>query len=228
VDVSVIIPALNEAETIRQAIDSAWQAGAAEVIVADGGSSDGTFEIVEACNCQLVRSAPGRAVQQNAGADQARGDVLLFLHADNRLADSAVSQIEAALKRKQVLGGAFRQRIDASGFLYRCLEWGNAARVRCFGLPYGDQAIFLRREIFYELGRFPEVRLMEDVKLMQKLRRRARPVLLPGPMYVSPRRWQRHGVIRQTLRNWSLLAAFICGVSPDRLAAFYRRHDATN
>ena len=101
------------------------------------------------------------------------------------------------------------------------IEWGNAWRVRLFKLAYGDQAIFVRRAVFESLGRFPELQLMEDVFLMKRLRRAGRFVLLPDRLTVSTRRWQRHGVIRQTLRNWTLLSLALCGVSPDRLARFY-------
>jgi hypothetical protein len=109
--------------------------------------------------------------------------------------------------------------------LYRCLDRGNAARVRWRGSAYGDQAIWMRRQLFFDLGGFPDVPLLEDLLLMRRFRRRAWPVLLPGPLHVSARRWQRHGVMRQTLRNWSILAAHACGASPQRLAHWYRRHD---
>jgi len=150
--------------------------------------------------------------------------VLLFLHADNWLERNAIAQIRSALRDPSVLGGAFRQHIDAPGHCYRLLEWGNAARVRWRGLPYGDQGIFLRRTVFEQLGGFPQIELMEDLYLMRRLRRLARPVLLPGPLHVSARRWRRHGLIRQTLRNWALLTAERCGVSPDQLARYYPPH----
>jgi len=221
----VVIPAINEAEHIGRSVQYAWRADPAEVIVADGGSSDRTCEIAADAGAVVIRTDRGRAVQQNCGARAATGNVLLFLHADNRLAPDGVEQVISALADASVLGGAFRQRIEAPGLAYRLLERGNALRVRCWGLPYGDQGIFMRREIFEQLGGFPEVRLMEDLLLMRLLRPRAWPVLLPGPLHVSPRRWQRHGVIRQTLRNWRLLAAEAFGVSPDRLADSYPPHD---
>lgn len=222
--VSVIIPALNESAAIANAVERAWHAGAFEVVVVDGGSRDDTREIARRERCLLIESERGRAVQQNAGADRARGEVLLFLHADTWLSAGAVDQIVEALADQRILGGAFRQRIEASGRVYRWLERGNAWRVERRGLPYGDQGIFVRREVFFELGRFPPVDLMEDVLLMKKLRRRARPVLLTGPLHVDARRWQKRGVIRQTLRNWTLMAALQFGVSPDRLARFYPPH----
>lgn len=224
---SVLIPALNEAAQIERAVASAWMAGAGEVVVADGGSGDDTANLAAAAEAKVVLCPPGRAAQQNAAAQQASGDVFLFLHADNWLEADTAAQIERALADPRRLHGALLQRIDAEGLLYRTLERGNAERVRWLGLPYGDQAIFIRREAFESAGGFPDAPLMEDVLLMQRLRRRAWPLLLPGPVHVSPRRWQKHGVIRQTLRNWSLLAAFSLGTSPQRLAAWYARHDAS-
>lgn len=224
--VSVIIPALNEASVIATSVRRAWEAGADEVLVVDGGSEDQTPSIAESATCRLVVAPRGRASQQNAAAALARGDVLLFLHADNWLPPAAIDQIRHALDDAPAVHGAFRQRIDAPGIGFRILEWGNARRVRWFGLPFGDQGIFIRRGRFDELGGFPQVDLMEDVLLARQLRRQEWPLLLPGPLFVSPRRWQRHGIVRQTLRNWSLLAAQRLGVSPDRLARHYRRHDA--
>ena len=223
-NISIIIPTLNEADRIGQAVQRAWATGPHEVLVVDGGSLDDTVAIAERHGARVLGGVRGRASQQNLGARQATGDVLLFLHADNLLDPDGVRQIAAALENGPVLGGAFQQKISASGLLYRLLERGNALRVRWLGLPYGDQGIFLRREVFDRLGGFPEVGLMEDLLLMRKLRRRARPVLLPGPLQVSPRRWQRYGVVRQTLRNWSLLLAERLGVSPDSLARFYPPH----
>lgn len=222
---SIVIPTLNEAANIRRAIDSAWQAGAAEVIVADGGSSDDTPNIAAGMRCQLLTTPPGRAIQQNAGAQAATGDVLLFLHSDNHLAGDIVTQVDRCLADPRRLHGALWQRIDAPGLAYRLLERGNAARVQCLGLPYGDQAIFVRREEFLALGGFPREPLLEDLLLMRRLRRRAWPALAPGPVVVSPRRWQKHGVVGQTVRNWWLLARHACGASPAALAGHYLRHD---
>ena len=222
----MIIPALNEEKFLGLAARSAWQAGADEVIVVDGGSSDDTMTVARNHDCRVLTSEPGRAIQQNVGANRAVGDVLLFLHADNRLDDAAIGQVRNCLRDSGALGGAFSQIIEARGISYRLLEHGNAWRVRLFGLPFGDQGIFIRHDTFTELGGFPRVRLMEDLLLMQKLRRMNWPVLLPGPLYLSARRWQRQGVIRQTLRNWSLLTAHKLGWSPDCLARYYSRHDS--
>ena len=221
--VSVIIPTLNEELTIERCVASAWDAKCDEVIVADGGSSDQTIRIVQSLSCTLIETAPGRAAQQNAAARQASGEVLLFLHADNWLAPSACDQIREIFSRPATVCGAFRQRIEADGFLFRALEWGNALRARWPGLPYGDQGIFVRAQAFFEVGGFPAVCLLEDLLLMKRLRKVGKPHLLAGPIYVSPRRWLEHGVMRQTLRNWSILSAHCIGVPPDRLARHYTR-----
>jgi rSAM/selenodomain-associated transferase 2 len=221
--ISIIIPALDEAANIASAVERAWATGTHEVIVADGGSSDGTPELARQAGALVISSPCGRGVQQNRGAAAASGEMLLFLHADTWLAPDALVQITSALGDRDVICGAFRQQIEASGRIYRWLERGNSVRVLWRGLPYGDQGIFVRRAAFDAAGGFPEVALLEDLLLMKTLRRRAWPVLLPGPIHVSARRWQRHGVVRQTARNWLLLSAARLGVSPDKLAVFYPR-----
>ena len=223
-NLSLIIPALNEAAAIQQTVERALALRPHEVIVVDGGSHDGTDRIASQLDCRVVSTERGRARQQNAGAAQATGDVLLFLHADCWLAPAASEQIERTLRSPLIVGGAFLPQIEATGLVYRALEVSIALRACCTRMAYGDQGIFLRRALFEQLGGFPDVRLMEDILLVRKLRDRGRLAFLPGPVFMSARRWQKHGPIRQTLRNWCLLAAEQLGVHPNRLADFYAAH----
>ena len=220
--VSVVIPTLNEAQSIRKTIWTTWRNRADEIIVVDGGSRDDTCDTAREGDCKVLRAGqPSRGLQLKLGAAHARGDVVLFLHADTWLEDDGIAQIRTELDDPSVLGGAFRQRIEARGVRYRLLEWGNAQRVRWFGMAYGDQGIFLRRDFLQQIGGVPAIPLMEDMELMRAFLRHARPKLLPGPIHVSPRRWQRKGVARQTLRNFMLRARYRRGVPPEQLARDY-------
>jgi rSAM/selenodomain-associated transferase 2 len=219
---SIIIPTLDEAGCVADAIRRAREAGPTEIIVADGGSGDRTPQRAEAAGADIVlATGRGRAFQQNTAAAASRGDALLFLHADCWIEPGSLEAIRAALADERVVGGCFRQRIEAPGVLYRLLERGNSLRVRLFGWAYGDQGIFVRREAFESIGGFPHVQMMEDLLLMKRLKRIGKVVLLNATIHVSPRRWQKAGIVRQTLKNWTLIALVQCGVSPDRLARFY-------
>ncbi len=220
---SIVIPTLNEAARIERSVFQAFELRPIDVVVVDGASEDRTADLAKSAGAIVVTAKRGRGHQLNAGARAAKGDVLLFLHADCWLEPDARNQIEAALSDRQIAGGAFQQQIEHDRAAFRWLERGNAARVRWRQIPYGDQGIFLRRETFEALGGFADVRLMEDVLLMQKLRRAGGKIqLLPGPLHVDPRRWLAKGIVRQTLRNWALLTGLKLGLSPDWLAQFYK------
>ena len=230
--VSVVIPVINEASAIARSIDLAWKAGADEVIVADGGSSDATVEICQQMRCQVVQSAAGRGIQLHAGAGEATGDVLLFLHADNWLVENAIQQIKSLEHDADGLFGGFQQRIEHSGWMFRWIERGNAWRVNWRGLVYGDQAMFVSKSLYDSVGGFLEIVLMEDLAFSQKIKAQrrkdktnSRPQLLPGRTHVDARRWQEAGPIRQTFKNWCLATAYLFGVDPAQLAERYGRHD---
>ena len=220
VSVSVIIPTLNEEHSIATAIHHTRLLGPCEVIVVDGGSDDATLNrAVNADQCLTTRT--GRTYQLNAGAAAASHDILLFLHADCRLDVGALEAIALCLDCQDVTGGCFRQRIDSEGIRYRMIERGNALRVRWLKWAYGDQGIFVRRSVFEDLGGFPELAFMEDLFFMKRLKRIGRFELLAPKIHVSARRWEQRGILRQTVRNWTLITLAHCGVSPNRLAKLY-------
>ena len=221
-NVSIIIPTLNEASCIAAAIAALRRQQPREIIVADGGSTDATVQQARAAD-RVLATPRGRAAQMSAGAAHAHGEYLLFLHADCTLADGALAAIGPTLRRASIIAGCFSMRVAATGLLYRSIDACATARVRLTGIAYGDQGLFLRRRDFERLGGFPSVRFMEDVLFSRTLRRHGRVVVLPHAIHVSPRRWRRVGLVRQTLRNWTLTTLALAGVPPDRLAAYYPR-----
>jgi rSAM/selenodomain-associated transferase 2/rSAM/selenodomain-associated transferase 1 len=220
-DISIIIPALNEAECLGQTVAGLIGQPGVEVIVADGGSRDRTVPLATAAGAKIILAPPGRGSQQNAGARAAQGRVLLFLHADTRLPDGFATQIRDALGRPGIAAGAFRFAVDATGWRFRLLEYCTNWRAACFGLPYGDQALFLPAARFQAMGGFREIALLEDLELVRRLRKMGRIALLATPALTSPRRWHRLGWARTTVINQMILLGFFCGLGPDRLARWY-------
>ncbi|HEV3258214.1 MAG TPA: TIGR04283 family arsenosugar biosynthesis glycosyltransferase [Gemmataceae bacterium] len=218
--VSVIIPTLNEEGCVAQTLRLLRQQGPREIIVVDGGSNDATCRMAAGADI-LLHSLRGRALQMNLGAAHACGEVLLFLHADCSLQPGALAEAQRCLRLHGVAGGCFRMTVRARGPLYRLIDACASARVRLTGLAYGDQGLFVRRNVFEHLGGFPRLFLMEDLFFSRRLRRHGRVVVAPRRIFVSPRRWQRAGLVRQTLRNWGLTTLAACGVDPNRLARFY-------
>ncbi len=219
-NVSVVIPALNEEGCIAETVRALRRVRPHEILVVDGGSTDATVE--RAGEADAVLTGPrGRAAQMNHGAARASGEALLFLHADCTLEEGALAWVPRALRRPGVAAGCFRMRVQAPGWLYRAIDFGATARVWLAGVAYGDQGLFLRRDTFERAGGFPALRLMEDVFLSLALRRRGRLVVVPSEVFVSPRRWRQQGLVRQTLRNWVLTALAAAGAHPDRLADHY-------
>ena len=228
--VSVIIPARNEAGTVPETVQSAREAGADEVIVVDGESRDGTAEAARRAADAVILSPPGRARQMNAGARASRGEILLFLHADTTMPEGAIASVRKAMEREEILGGAFSVTlaVSAGAPSFRKAALRLTARMinvraRLFHAYTGDQAIFLRRDVFKRLGGYPEIPLMEDVELSRRLARLGRTVLLPVRIATSARRWETHGTARTILLMWGLRLAYLAGMSPGRCAELYGR-----
>jgi len=217
--ISVVIPALNEAENILPCLHSVnHQPGEFEILVVDGGSIDGTIEVVRQ-HARVILSAQGRAVQMNSGARQTTGEVLLFLHADSCLPSYAFPLIERALADSRTVGGTFRLRFDRHAFLLRVIAFFSRFRFRYF--HYGDQGIFVRRSTFEELSGFTEIPFMEDVDFLRRLRRAGRVTLLQQPITTSARRFVASGILRQQLINIVLVTSYLLGARPAKLKRWY-------
>ncbi len=221
--ISVIIPALNEAATIDRTLCRLEGVDHLEVIVVDGGSTDKTADLAGSRGAKVVPSNPGKSVQMNTGASAATGDVLVFLHADTILPQQFNKLIGSALNQKGVAAGAFRLTIDSAAAGIRFIERMADLRSRYLQLPYGDQALFMRKTIFEEIGGFPEMPIMEDFILVRRLRRKGKIVIMPEAVITSPRRWLHFGILRTWLVNQMIIIAFYLGISPERLARWYRR-----
>ncbi len=218
---SIIIPALNESARILEAIQSARKGLPLEVIVVDGGSRDETAQVAFKAGATVIQAPRGRAVQMNAGAGISRGSHLLFLHADTRLPDGYSVHIRRILN-DSAAAGAFRFGIAQPFSGRRLVEWMTNFRARKLQMPYGDQAIFIRRRDFIEMGGFKPMPIMEDYDFIRRLRRRGRIVIADAATLTSGRRWLELGALRTTLINQLMITGYHCGVTPAKLAEFYR------
>ncbi len=226
-NISVIIPALNEDRGILACLDSVnKQSGEFELLVVDGGSVDGTVEAVRP-HARVVHSGRGRAVQMNSGARASTGEVLLFLHADSHLPARAFPLLEQVLADSRIVGGTFRLRFNSEKFLLRLIAFFSRFKFRYF--HYGDQGIFVRRQVFEQLNGFAEIPFMEDVDFLQRLHRVGRVTLVNQPITTSARRFLERGIIRQQVMNIILVIFYLLGARPENLKKWYekKRHSVT-
>ncbi len=229
--ISVIIPTLNEERTIIATLAHTATLGFDELIVIDGGSTDETPALVESYRhrtqssalspVQWVTAPPGRARQMNEGAKASRGEILLFLHADTQLPSDAKTMIETTLADQQTVGGRFDVRFDRPSvwgtIISRMMNW----RSRLSGLATGDQALFVRRSIFEQMGGFADMPLMEDIEFSRRLKRKGVIATLTATVATSFRRWEQHGPVRTILLMWTLRFLYWVGVSPHTLSRWY-------
>jgi rSAM/selenodomain-associated transferase 2 len=223
--ISVIIPALNEEKNIGRCIDSIRAEDCeCEIIVSDGGSSDRTREIAAGyAGVKVIVSAQGRGAQMNAGVSWAVGNIFLFLHADTALERGWSRRLLSAAEDDSVAGGAFTFSIDHHAPKYRLVEaW---VRMRCFvlSLPYGDQGIFMKKESFDDLSGYRNIPLMEDVDLVERMKKLGRIVILDSRAVTSPRRWEKKGVIRTAFSNHLTMLRYRLGADPRELVKRYYR-----
>ncbi|MBW4543598.1 MAG: TIGR04283 family arsenosugar biosynthesis glycosyltransferase [Symplocastrum torsivum CPER-KK1] len=221
--ISIIIPVLNEANTINAVLARILGASNVEVIVVDGGSQDETVALAQSVGVKVIAVTSGRASQMNAGAAVATGSILLFLHADTHLPPAFDTLVRQVLQNTGAIAGAFELRIDAELWGIRVIEKMVNWRSRFLSLPYGDQAIFLQASIFKEIGGFLNLPIMEDFELMRCLKRYGKIAIVPAPVLTSGRRWQKLGVVRTTLINQLIIIGYFLGVPPAKLARWYRQ-----
>ena len=224
--ISIIIPTLNEASTISKTLSHLKGVDDLEVIVVDGGSNDATAELAESQGATVIQSRPGKAVQMNAGAAAATGDILAFLHADTLLPEGFSHQIISALNQKGVVAGAFRLSINSTAAGIRIIERVANLRSRFLRLPYGDQALFMKKSLFEKMGRFAEVPIMEDFILVRRLKRKGKIVILPTAVATSPRRWLHYGIVKTWFINQAIIIAYYLGIPPEQLKRWYRREES--
>ncbi|PNX53057.1 MAG: hypothetical protein BV458_06430 [Thermoplasmata archaeon M9B2D] len=221
--ISVIIPVLNEEIHLAKTLSSLTIGRNEELIVVDGGSSDRTCEIARQFTSQVFRTGCGRGRQMNYGASKSNGGFLLFLHADCIPPADSFRLIRDTLSRNGVSAGAFDIVIDHPSICFRLIEKGANLRSRITSTPYGDQALFVTRDLFEEIGGFNDIPLMEDISIAGKLKKSGKIHFLEEPVLTSPRRWLEEGLLYTTLRDWSLAISFsVFGVSPRKLINYYR------
>jgi rSAM/selenodomain-associated transferase 2 len=227
--VTVVIPVLNDTAALASllsALPTSTAEPALELIVVDGNpAGDPTMDALREryADVAWIESAPGRGLQMNEGARRASGRWLVFLHADTRLGVGWIDVIRRLDEQTQIVGGSFRFALDSPALWARWIEWGVWIRVRLFDFAYGDQALFVRRTIFEELGGYQELPLMEDVDFIRRLRGRGRLEHAVVPALTSARRWEQDGWVRRTIENLLLVALFLAGQPPERLARRYHR-----
>ena len=220
---SIIMPVFNEGEGIAATLDALadLRALGTEVIVVDGGSRDATIQRARLRADRVISAPRGRALQMNAGAAKATGDVLLFLHADTQLPRDADHVLLNGLERSGRVWGRFNVKIEGRSPLLILVGWLMGLRSRLTGIATGDQAIFVRRDAFQTAGGFPEIPLMEDIALCKRLKRISAPLCLSERVVTSGRRWEKHGVINTIVLMWRLRLAYYFGADPNELAQQY-------
>jgi len=230
-DISIIIPVLNEPVALQITLDYlAYQATGKtiEIVVVDAGPDKKTLKTIDFKNSSRLllktdTSAKGRGLQMNKGAELASGAILLFLHADTLLPEGGIDAVFSVMQKPHLVGGAFDLGIRSSKCGYRIIETVASARSRITRLPYGDQAIFLRKNYFHLIGGYSPIPIMEDVDIMQRIKKRGDAIeIIDIQVQTNPRRWEKEGMVFGTLRNWVLMVLYLMGVSTQKLVRYYK------
>lgn len=220
--IAIVIPTFNEADNIVATLLplQQWRQQGHQIIVADGGSDDASIELARPLADLVINTAKGRARQMNSAAQQAHGDVLLFLHADTLLPDNASELIQASLQTKQ--WGRFDVRLSGKQPLLRVVERMINWRSRLSGIASGDQAIFITQTLFHSMGGYADIPLMEDIDISKRLKHHGRPACIKTKLTTSSRRWEQNGILKTILLMWRLRLAYFLGAKPEQLARLYR------
>jgi len=213
---------LNEAGGLPGLFDMLAQCAADQCLIVDGGSEDGSANLFEQSGIRWVDAKPGRASQMNAGAAEADNDILLFLHADTRMDASHLIAVREVMGRNDVVGGRFDVRLSGPHAALRVIEWFINLRSRISRISTGDQAMFVRREVFARMGGFADIPLMEDVEFSRRLKRQGKIACLRQQVITSSRRWERHGIFTTVVLMWRLRLMHWLGVPAEKLAGIYR------
>ncbi len=220
-DVSVIVPTLDEERTLAPLLETIKRQSPRQIIVADGGSRDNTVRLARSMGVETVVTPPSRGVQLNAGAARATGRGLFFVHADVRIPENAVLLVQETLFKHGTLGGAFSIRIDSERPSFRFIFRAINLRSRYLRLPLGDQGIFARKTAFDALGGYRNIPLMEDLDFVRRLNRLGTIVILPQKIIASSRRYDKEGAVYSTFRNWFMILLFLGGINPANLLKYY-------
>lgn len=219
--VAIIVPVLNEAESLPCLLSHIHEWEMDEIIFVDGGSADETLQILKNADVRWIHSKRGRAVQFNTGAAESRSDILLFLHVDTSLSSSHIKDIKQTMRDTSVAGGRFDVQLSGRHPAFRIIEFFINWRSRLTRISTGDQAMFVRREVFARLGSFSEQPLMEDVEFSRRLKREGRIACLHRQVVTSSRRWEKHGIARTVLLMWWLRLRYSLGADPEILKRRY-------
>jgi rSAM/selenodomain-associated transferase 2 len=217
------MPVLNEEKVLNDSLSQLKLNEEDELIIVDGGSSDRTLSIAGKFTDNIFTTKTGRASVMNYGADKASGDILLFLHADCLLPKNGLGMVRETLNDKNVAAGAFLLRIDHKGTAFRIIEHVSNLRARITRLLYGDQGMFLRKDVFEKIGGFADMPLMEDIEISRRLKKEGKIIFIDHPIVASPRRWLNEGIIYTTLRDWAIASSYaFLHISPEKLIKYYR------
>jgi len=224
-NISIIIPVLNEESGINTSIRHIRQISSEdriEIIVVDGDAGGSTIRSVADAGAQCLISPPGRGKQMNCGARAARGEILLFLHADTLLPRGSISLVRKVMRSGRYQAGAFGLDLDSRRIPLRIIAAAARLRIRLSGIPFGDQGLFMRRDYFHRIGGYAEIPLMEDVEIAQRIKKlEGRIIIVPERVLTSVRKWEEEGVLYSIFRNWFIQLSYFLGVPPERLVKIY-------